>query len=128
MPRLRNEFPRTLLRTTITVKIRVFLCCSAVIGPGDGWLIACFSAVGGCPLAGDKSLALGAKRHVLARLLGQALALAGIEYGLAHHAPDHARAEVVFAIEALDRIHQLAPVEARVGDVGKLVPGLVGHG
>ena len=54
---------------------------------------------------------------------GQALSFGGIEDRLTHHAPHHARAEVIFAVEALYPFHQFAAIETGINDVRKLVPG-----
>ena len=77
---------------------------------------------------GHKLLPLGPQRQVFAGFLGQAPALVAVEDGLPHDAPDDARAEEIFAVEALHPLHQLAAVEARIDHVGKLVAGLIGHG
>src|SRR5438128_10056463 len=116
MPTVSEKLPSTLLSTTSVVKIRVLSC-------GRGGI----SSVTRCrrcrclPLIGDEFLALGAQRQIFPRFFSEALALGRVEDRFAHHAPDDARPEVIFAVKALDPLHQLAAVQARIRNIGKLV-------
>src|SRR5262245_33985668 len=102
MPMLSRELPSALETMTRTTKRRVL---RLVAGTARNRLLA-------RALLGDEFLAFAAQRQVLSRFLVEALALAGIEYRLSHHAPGGLRAEIVFAVEALDPIDELGAVEA----------------
>src|SRR5881628_2759971 len=91
-------------------------------------LVACIGGDSRPPGIGDELLALGAERHVLARLLRQPFAFGSVEDRLAHHAPDDARPEVVFAVKTLHPVDQFRPVESRVDHGRELMAHLIGHG
>src|SRR5579864_7887328 len=99
MPRLRNEFPSTLVTTTMVVNMRVFRC-EAVTGEVmvKGCRVGLISGTG-CggrlPLIGDVLFSLGAQRQVFERLFSQAPPFGPVEDGFANHAPHHARPEVI---------------------------------
>src|SRR5690242_10803342 len=97
MPRFMKKLPNTLLNTTTVAQIQVFSRrrASSVFMPesvaGDG------SGRGGGLLLRHELLPLGAQRHVLPGFFGEPAALFAVEHGLAHDAPDHARAEEILA-------------------------------
>src|SRR5580693_5600544 len=103
MPRVRNEFPATLLRIVRTANNRVLPVRLLVAGiGGNGRLL---------PLVRNKLLAARPQSHIFARFLGQPLAVVRVEDHFPHHAPDYPRAEIVFAVETLHPIHQLGFVQ-----------------
>src|SRR6266487_4355663 len=65
MPRLRSEFPKTFVTTTIAVKMRV-LRCKALRGEVilEKRLVAGRGCGGGLPFARHKAFALGTERHI----------------------------------------------------------------
>src|ERR1043166_2232721 len=120
MPRFMKRLPRTLLRITTVAQIHV-LTRRRAASVGMRSVAGAYRRgrrFGGLLLRHEFP-AFGAQRHVLFRFLGKTAALFVVEDRLLHDAPDHARAEEVFTVEALDPIDQLAAIEARVDDVGK---------
>src|SRR5450759_3883321 len=104
-PRFRKKSPNALEKTTITVQIQVLSRRRAVSDVMRRALIAGIGRNGrrlGSLLFGllrHELLPLGAQRHVFAGVLAQPPALVGVENRLLHDAPDHPRAEEIFAVE-----------------------------
>src|SRR5271165_5080792 len=103
MPFFRKKFPKTLLRTTTVAQIQVLIrrrAASVAIGRASVARADRHRRRFGRFGVGNELSSLAPQGHVLARLLGEAAAFIAIENGLAHDAPDHPRAEKVFAVES----------------------------
>src|SRR5579859_4552360 len=135
IPRLKKELPSTLDTTTTAVTTRVLSCRRFRGEVMVKWRMAARMPVlvssacrgGGFPLLADITFAFRSQRQVFTSLFGEPLALRRVEHGFAHHAPDHARPEIILVIEPLDGVHQFALAQGGIADVGQLVPAFVGH-
>src|SRR5882724_9263760 len=116
MPQASEKLPITLLRVTTSV-VTTVLTCSGDLSVwrdsstgADANLVACVGRDGRPPRVRHEFLSLGAKGHVLAGFLGEALAVRGVEDRFSHHAPDDTGAEVILAVETLHPVDQLGAV------------------
>src|SRR5206468_6469766 len=126
-----EKLPKTLLNIATSVITMVFgwswnFAGFAASSTGaEVKLVACVRRDRRLPVLGYEIFAFGPKRHVLARFLGEAFAVGGVENSFPHHAPDNAWPEVILSVKTLHPIDQLRAVESGIDHGGELMPHFI---